>query len=74
MNEDCPTINAGKKGLTENLINEINFKLEKHGVVKVRMLRSFRDRDKKELFEEISSKVKGEPVSLKGFVIKFKRC
>jgi len=74
MKENCPTINAGKKGLTENLINEINFQLEKHGIVKVKMLRSFRDKDRKQLAEEISSKVKGKPVSLRGFVITFKRC
>lgn len=74
MSNNCPTINAGKKGLTENLISEINFQLEKHGIVKVKMLRSFRDKDRKQLVEEISSRVKGKPVSLKGFVITFKRC
>ena len=56
---DVVTINVGKKGLTENLINEINLQLEKRGIVKVKMLRSFRKKDKKELAQEIASKVKG---------------
>ena len=40
--DDIVTINVGKKGITEGLIREINMVLEKRGIVKVRMLRSFR--------------------------------
>jgi RNA-binding protein len=69
-----PTVNAGKNGLTENLINEINFQLEKHGAVKVKMLRSFRNKERRELAEQIASKVSGRLVDLKGYVITFKRC
>ncbi len=69
------TINIGKKGLTENLINEINFQLEKRGVVRVKMLRNFRgDKNRKELAMEIASKVKGELIDLRGFVLTFRRC
>ncbi|MFP3909692.1 MAG: YhbY family RNA-binding protein [Halobacteriota archaeon] len=67
--EKVDTINAGKNGLTENLISEINSRLEKHGIVKVRMLRSFRNEDKKKLAEEIASNVDGKLVDLKGFVL-----
>lgn len=67
--EKVDTINAGKNGLTENLISEINSRLEKHGIVKVRMLRSFRNEDKKRLAEEIASNVDGKLVDLKGFVL-----
>ena len=71
---DVVTINVGKKGLTENLINEINLQLEKRGIVKVKMLRSFRTKDKKELAQEIASKVKGKLVDFRGFVLTFERC
>lgn len=78
--EKVITINVGKNGLTENLINEINLQLEKRGVVKVRMLRNFRSinliegKGKKELAEEIASKVNGKLVDFRGFVLTFKRC
>ncbi len=68
-------INVGKRGLTENLINEINFQLEKRGIVKVKMLHNFRGTSYKgELARQIASKVKGRLVSLKGFVLTFERC
>ncbi len=78
--EKIVTINVGKNGLTENLINEINLQLEKRGVVKVRMLRNFRSinlvegKDKKKLAEEIASRVNGKLVDFRGFVLTFKRC
>ncbi len=68
------TVNVGKNGLTESLINEINFQLEKRGVVKVKMLRNFRSgRNRKELADMIASKVKGELVDFRGFVLTFKK-
>jgi len=76
MQRDVVTINVGKKGVTENLINEINLLLEKRGTVKVKMLRNFREaagRDKRELAEEIASKVKGRLVDFRGFVLTFER-
>lgn len=72
--EKVNTINAGKNGLTENLISEINSRLEKHGIVKVKMLRSFRDEDKKRLADEIASNVNGKLVDIRGFVLTLKRC
>ncbi len=71
------TINVGKNGITESLINEINFQLEKHGVVRVRMLKNFRlasGRHKKELAREIAEKVRGRLVDFRGFVLTFERC
>jgi RNA-binding protein len=71
---DVPVINIGKNGLTQNLINEINFQLEKHGMVKVKMLRSFREisnTDRKKLAEEIGKNIKGRMVNLRGMVITF---
>ncbi len=67
------TVNVGKRGLTENLINEINLQLEKRGVVKVKMLRSFRaGNDRRELARMIESRVRGEVVDLRGFVLTIK--
>ena len=67
------TINVGKKGLTDGLIKEINLQLEKRGMVKVKMLRSFRNKDKKELVEEIRAKVNGKLVDFRGFVLTFEK-
>ncbi len=68
------TINAGKKGITENLINEVNLLLEKHGVVKVKMLRSLRSgRDKNEVAAELASRVRGKLVDFRGFVLTFEK-
>jgi len=68
------TVNVGKRGLTENLINEINLQLEKRGVVKVKMLRSFRaGNDRRGLAKMIESKVRGEVVDLRGFVLMIKQ-
>jgi len=71
------TINVGKNGITENLIKEVNFQLEKHGIVKVKLLSNFRsktEKKKKELAEEIASKIKGKLVDFRGFVLTFERC
>jgi RNA-binding protein len=71
---EIPVINIGKNGLTENLINEINFQLEKHGKVKVKMLRSFRNSselNRKELAEKVGKNIKGRMVELKGMIITF---
>jgi len=73
------TINVGKKGINENLIKEINLLLEKKGIVKVRMLRNFRnsfeeDVDRKVIAREIEEKVEGRLVDLRGFVMIFERC
>ena len=70
------TINVGKNGVTENLINEINLQLEKRGTVKVKMLRNFREtsgKHKKELANEIASRVNGRLVDFRGFVLTFER-
>ncbi len=69
-------INIGKNGITENVIREINFQLEKHGIVKVKMLKNFRmssKKHKKELAEEIASKINGKLIDFRGFVLTFKR-
>ncbi len=69
-------INIGKKGITEGVVKEINMLLEKKGVVKVKLLKNFRNsvnKDRRELAREIASKVDGELVDLRGFVLTFKK-
>ena len=71
------TINVGKRGINDNLIKEINTILEKRGIVKVKMLRNFRNvagADKKTLAKEIASRVNGKLVDFRGFVLTFERC
>jgi RNA-binding protein len=75
---DIVTVNIGKKGLTENVIKEINLMLEKHGIVKVRLLRNFREftsggSNRKDLAFEIAKHVNGKLIDLRGFVLTFKR-
>ncbi len=78
--DDVVTVNVGKKGLTEGVIREINMILDKRGIVKVRMLRSFRlkgqleGKDKRQLAREIAERVNGKLVDFRGFVLTFKRC
>ena len=78
--DDVVTINIGKRGLNEGVIREINMMLEKRGIVKVRMLRSFRlkgqleGKDKRQLAKEIAERVNGKLVDFRGFVLTFKRC
>jgi RNA-binding protein len=73
---DVPVVNIGKSGLTQDLIDEINFQLEKHGKIKIKMLRSFRNSlelDRKELAKVVGKSIKGRLVSLRGMVLTFER-
>ena len=78
MNDGIVTVNVGKRGVSDNLINEINTLLEKRGAVRVKLLRNFRQNlsgaDRKELAMEIAEKINGRLVDLRGFVLTFKRC
>lgn len=79
MTDKIVTVNIGKKGINDNLVNEINMILKKRGVVKVKMLRNFRNMtmggvDRKALAREIAGMIDGELVDVRGFVMMFKRC
>ncbi len=78
MNDGIVTVNVGKRGVSDNLINEINTLLEKRGAVRVKLLRNFRQNlsgaNRKELAMEIAEKINGRLVDLRGFVLTFKRC
>ncbi len=67
-------INVGKNGITESLINEINFQLEKRGTVKVKLLRNFDGRKEKDLVvKELAERLKCRVIDLRGFVITLER-
>jgi len=62
----------GKNGLTEAFIEEVKRRLEKHGVVKIRVLKSYRRihlRDISELAEEIAGLSGGRIYDVRGFTI-----
>ena len=69
-----PAVRLGKNGLSPGVVDEISKNLKKHGIVKVKMLRSFaHGRDKKELAASIASAANAELVSFVGFVVVLKK-
>ena len=67
-----PTIRIGKKGLTDQQLNEIEKQLNKRKLVKIKLLRSFlEDKDKKKVFKEIAEKTNSKLVYSAGFVAAF---
>ena len=61
-----PSINIGKKGLTDSLVEEIKLKLRKQGMIKIKALKSLENR--KELAEELVDKTNSQLISKVGFV------
>lgn len=62
----------GKKGLTEDAVKEIERRLEKHGLVKIKLLQSF-EGETKETSEKIVQKTKAELVqAIGGTIVLFK--
>jgi len=64
------TVRIGKKEITEGVIREIDHALDKHGAVKVKMLRSFREAtgaDRREVAEEVARLVNARLVGVRGF-------
>ncbi|MFN3383885.1 MAG: YhbY family RNA-binding protein [Archaeoglobaceae archaeon] len=68
------TVNVGKNGITESLLNEISLLLEKRGVVRVKLLKNSSMRNEKEkVVEELKEKLKCKVRDLRGFVITLER-
>ncbi|MCD6341120.1 MAG: YhbY family RNA-binding protein [Desulfurococcales archaeon] len=64
-------VNIGKQGVTENVIKEIERRLEDEEVIKVRVLRSFKrasGREIEEIAEEVAGKVNAKVVDVRGNV------
>lgn len=63
-------IQLGKNGVTDSFINEVKVRLRKQGVVKVRVLRSFRRSsglDVREIAEEVAEKTGAVLYEVRGF-------
>jgi len=68
--EDIVTVRIGKKGLTSNILEEIKRSLKAHGVVKIKLLRSFRESQKpdRHLFaKELAERVNADLVGIRGY-------
>lgn len=71
---DVVTVNVGKKGITENLLNEVNLLLEKRGVVRIKLLKNFSMRNEKErVAEELRKRLNCRIRDVRGFVITLER-
>ena len=70
-----PTVIVGKAGLTDNMESEIRKQLEKHELIKVKMLRSMGASSTwKEDIDDLSQRVKATVVEIKGgTILLFKR-
>ena len=62
-----PSVQIGKNGLSREMTEEIKKQLKKHGLIKVRILRSaLAEKDRKTLAEEMASNTGARLVSLVG--------
>lgn len=73
-----PKIYLGKKGINENVLNNIRKYLKEDGAVKVRVMKSYqilRDVDMEVIARDIAELVNGEVIDMRGstFVIAKKR-
>lgn len=62
-------LQLGKKGITKQFVNELAFRLKKHGVVKVRVLKSFlraSEVEVEDLARQLASMVGGRVRDVRG--------
>jgi RNA-binding protein len=63
-------LQLGKKGITENFIREVKNRLEKQGVVKIKILRSFRrsaELDRRDIARIVAEKTGARLVEVRGY-------
>lgn len=63
-----PTINIGKSGLTENMIEEIKRQLQRHKTVRVKLLPAVGE-ERRDIVESLAEKVGAKVQSKVGFVV-----
>lgn len=66
-------LNLGKGGITEEFILEVKRRLEKQKVLKIRILRSARGENKRELAERISREVEAKVTDVRGNTLVLER-
>ncbi len=67
------TVRIGKQGLTEAQVMELRKQLKNKKMIKIKLLKSFRDADKKDAVNEIARKTNSEIVSFVGFTAVLKK-
>lgn len=63
-------VQLGKNGITEGFIREVKNRLEKHGVVKIRILKSFRrisGMDRKDIARIVAEKTGAQILEVRGY-------
>ncbi|RMF54648.1 RNA-binding protein [Candidatus Woesearchaeota archaeon] len=64
------TVQIGKNGITEQLVNEIKKQLKKRKLIKIKILKSYhKTHDRKETAKKLCVLTKARLLSQKGFVI-----
>ncbi len=70
------TVNIGKNGLSEKVLAEIDNVLKSRGVVKVRLLKNFRDTygyTREDVAVILSQRLGAEVIGIRGYVIALRR-
>lgn len=65
-------VQLGKNGISDSFIKEVKNRLEKHGVVKIRVLRSFRktyNDNMAEIAEQVARATNSQIYEIRGFTI-----
>ncbi|MCD6368196.1 MAG: YhbY family RNA-binding protein [Thermoproteales archaeon] len=73
---DIVVIQVGKNGLTPNVLSEIQRNLKAHGIVKIKLLKSFRESlnvDKNLLATQVAEKLGAELIGIRGFTFILKK-
>jgi len=63
-----PIVRIGKNGMDDNLITEIKKHLKKRKLIKIKMLKSFRDEKTKDVAKDVAEKTGSELIDSVGFV------
>mgnify|MGYP006280998455 CR=1 FL=1 len=70
LNELKAKIQIGKYGVTENIIDQVRKYINKHGLVKVKMLKTFAaENDKNQVAQDIAERTNSHVLKIVGFTI-----
>ena len=79
MSKSCRkeiVVRIGKTGITEGLIEEIKRNLEKHKIVKIKLLKSYREtieKNRQELADMIAKLVNAKVIEIRGYTLTLER-
>ena len=75
MKEELITVRIGKRGISSGVIRELRTVLKKRGIVKVKLLKNFRESsgmNRWEVAKLLSEKLKAKIVEVRGFTVLLK--